>query len=347
MSIAIRETPIEPVPVDAAATPVSVQERSVTIPVTEAGLAQANALFQQDWWLNAASPGGWDAVTVEQGGACVARLAFAVRRHAGITALTQPPLTPFLGPWLRMAEGKANTRLAREHELLGKLADALPPYDVFAQDFHPQYANWLPFHWRGFRQTTRYTYVIDDLDDLDQTWAGLHESTRREVRKARKCVTVDPGDDLETFIELNRMTYRRQGRSLPYDPAILRRVDTACARQGARRVLIARDGTGRAHAGLYLVWDQSSAYYLMGGLDPERRSSGAMSLLMWQAIRLAATVTRSFNFEGSMIQPIERFFRGFGARQVPYSHIRTSRTLKGRIAEAGHELLRSTWKRNP
>jgi phosphatidate phosphatase APP1 len=31
-----------------------------------------------------------------------------------------------------------------------------------------------------------------------------------------------------------------------------------------------------------------------------------------------------FDFEGSMIEPIERFFRGFGAVQTPYFHVSRS-----------------------
>jgi hypothetical protein len=39
---------------------------------------------------------------------------------------------------------------------------------------------------------------------------------------------------------------------------------------------------------------------------------------MWEAIRYSARVTQRFDFAGSMLEPIERFFRGFGAMQMPY-----------------------------
>jgi hypothetical protein len=39
---------------------------------------------------------------------------------------------------------------------------------------------------------------------------------------------------------------------------------------------------------------------------------------MWEAIKFASTVTKRFDFEGSMIEPVERFFRAFGAKQTPY-----------------------------
>ena len=64
-----------------------------------------------------------------------------------------------------------------------------------------------------------------------------------------------------------------------------------------------------------------SAYYLLGGGDPELPTSGAHSFLLWEAIRFAASVTKRFDFEGSMVKGIERSFRSFGARQVPYSKV--------------------------
>jgi len=49
---------------------------------------------------------------------------------------------------------------------------------------------------------------------------------------------------------------------------------------------------------------------------------------MWHAIQFASTVSTIFDFEGSMIEPVERFFRGFGAVQTPYfslTHVRSKR----------------------
>ena len=39
---------------------------------------------------------------------------------------------------------------------------------------------------------------------------------------------------------------------------------------------------------------------------------------MWHGIELASKLGLCFDFEGSMHEPIERFFRSFGGRQIPY-----------------------------
>jgi hypothetical protein len=101
----------------------------------------------------------------------------------------------------------------------------------------------------------------------------------------------------------------------------------ACANRGARYMLFAEDSEGRIHSALYVVVDATSAYYLLGGADPQYRNSGAQNFLLWEAIRLASSRGLMFNFEGSMIEAIEKVFRGFGARQVPYLHISGARPV--------------------
>ncbi len=91
-----------------------------------------------------------------------------------------------------------------------------------------------------------------------------------------------------------------------------------------------QDKDRKIHAAIYIIWDSNSAYYLMGGSDPDLRNSGATSLCIWEAIKFSSTVVKKFDFEGSMIEPVERFFRAFGAKQMPYLRISktTSRLLK-------------------
>jgi len=67
-----------------------------------------------------------------------------------------------------------------------------------------------------------------------------------------------------------------------------------------------------------LIFKKKTIYYMFGGSNPKFRNSQSLSLLMWNAIQLGISQNKSFDFEGSMIQPIENFFRSFGANQVPY-----------------------------
>lgn len=293
-------------------------------------------IFMRPWWLDATcGPRGWDAAIVTSDGALHAAMAFRVRRRLGCRILSQPALTPFLGPWLRRSGGKPATEMGHQKDLLQALVARLPRYDHYAQNWSGEMTNWLPLFWLGFRQSTRYTYTLPDLSDLESIWKGMEQKIRSDVRKAsgRFELVVDTDGSLEEFLQLNRSTFERQGRRVPYGDEYVRSIDAACAARSCRAVLVARDPSGRAYGGVYLVWDADCTYYLMGGSDPNLRSSGATSLCLWEAIRLAATRSRRFDFEGSMLEPIERFFRGFGAVQTPYFRVSHTRSMMLRIRE--------------
>ena len=301
-------------------------------------------LFSQAWWLDAtAGEGVWDVALVEKGGTIVAAMPYVTRQRYGFTLLGQPALTQTLGPWLRETEGKSSTRLAQHKDWLQALIAQLPPFAHFTQNWHWQMSNWLPFYWAGFQQTTRYTYILQELSDEQELWQGLQENIRREIKKAGNRLQLRVRDDLtvDDFLVLNRMTFARQNMALPYTEAFVHQLDQACAARQARKIFIAEDAQGRRHAGVYIVWDGNSAYYLMGGGDPELRNSGATSLCMWEAIKFAATVTQRFDFEGSMIEPVEKFFRAFGAQQTPYFTVSKtpSRTIK--VIQCLRELRRN------
>lgn len=292
-------------------------------------------LFSQAWWLDVlAGAGHWDVALVENGGQILASMPYVVRRRKGMVLLGHPPLTQTLGPWLRNTSAKQATRLGRQKDLMKQLIAELPHYDHYSQNWHYSQTNWLPFYWAGFAQTTRYTYRLPDLSSEQMLWNGLQANIRTDIKKGQGRFALQVRTDLgvDDFLRLNVQTFQRQGMDLPYSEELVTRLDQACTQRQAGKIFIAEDCEGRRHAGVYIVWDQNSAYYIMGGGDPALRNSGATSLCMWEAIRFAATVTKSFDFEGSMIEAVERFFRAFGAIQAPYFSITKtpSRILRAR-----------------
>ena len=80
------------------------------------------------------------------------------------------------------------------------------------------------------------------------------------------------------------------------------------------------DELGRVHSVAYLIWDATTAYFLLAGDDPALRTSGAGVLLAWECIRYASAVLKldCFDFEGSMLPGVERIRVRFGAVQTPY-----------------------------
>ena len=284
-------------------------------------------IFTRPGWLEAVAPGRWDYILIKSGDRIRAMLPTVEVRKLRYKIFKMPPLTQSIGILFPPSESKYVHRISEQTNALQELIDQIPNFHFFSERFHPTFTNWLPFYWNGFSQTTRYTYVLKDLSDTEKIWKNMRSNIRREIRKAQKIVNVVVKRDIDRLVDMVFKTFARQKMTPGFTTSTLVRIHEYCHSNNWDRIFFAEDTKGNIHASLYLIFDPNSAYYLIGGSDPDLRTSGAMSLLMWEAIQFAATVTKQFNFEGSMIRPIERFFRAFGGEQVPYFEISKSNSM--------------------
>lgn len=297
-------------------------------------------VFSRAWWLDAAAgKDNWDVALIEEDGSVIAALPYAMKRRFGFTLLTHPPLTQTLGPWLRPTVATPAKQLSRQKELMGGLIDRLPPFDHYAQRWHYANTNWLPFYWAGFKQTTRYTYVIDDLSKLDSVFAGFSAGKRKDIKKAEKCVTIKFDIPAEEFYENHRMTLARENSKISYSFDVFKRMYDSGYQRDSACTVAAYDIQNNLHAALFIVWDQNSAYDLVSTIDHRYRNGGATSLLVREAIRHISKKTRRFDFEGSMIEPVEHSFRQFNTRQVPYFSVSKTPSTVLAIAKVVHARL--------
>lgn len=288
-------------------------------------------IYSRDWWLDAsAGEENWDVALVENNGRVIAALPYAIEKRLGFTLLTLPPFTKMLGPWIREGTGKYAKRLAQQKDLMEALIDQLPRYDHYAQNWHYSQTNWLPFYWRGFQQTTRYTYLLEDLRDMDKMVANFENSKRANIRKARERVEVVYDIPAREFYDNHCLTLAKKGARIDYSWDEFRRIHAACYAHSAGKTIAAYDQCGNLHAALFVIWDEMSAYAQICTIDPDYLTHGAASLLNQEIIAYVADKTRTFDFEGSMIESVERSFRQYGATQTAYFAVsRTpSRLLK-------------------
>lgn len=278
------------------------------------------SLFLKSWWLKAAC-GQATVLGYFEGGRLIAGIPLYYERRMGLRVCCMPRLTQTLGVVIAPCPGKRATAQSRETEILDVFAARLAQEPIFVQAFHPASDNWLPFHWRGFTQTTHYTYVLDDLTSLDRLWNDLDRDRRNNIRKARRFGLRVRECGPEEVSLASQQSFGRQKRSSPYRLEYLQRLYQAARANDAGICLCAEDWRGRVHAACFFVWDSARGYYLAGGQDPAVSSCEGGVLLRWNLIEFAATRTAVFDFEGSMHRPIEASFRSFGGARVGYHRI--------------------------
>lgn len=70
---------------------------------------------------------------------------------------------------------------------------------------------------------------------------------------------------------------------------------------------------------VFCIYDKRSCYYLLGGVNKKSGIQGVNNLLVQKSIERAKELNcEIFDFEGSMLKGVEKFFRSFGPELFPY-----------------------------
>ncbi len=278
--------------------------------------------LQYEWFNSLYEDSTWDVALEVRGKEVIGFLPYVVAKKKSFKIITPQFLSPYQGVWIKYPEGqKYASKVGYEKEVINSLINQLPKVDAFKQNFMPGFKNWMPFSWKGYEQTTRYTYIINDISNPEIVFSDFKENIRREIRKAKKSLTIKVVDDIDLMYQLKQKVYQENNDVYPIPKSKLDAVFNYCKEHDCGELLIAQDEKGSIHSIILYVWDNESAYYLHGVTDSEYKTSGSMSLLLWEAIKKSSNKTKVFNFEGSMVESIERFFRGFGGEQTPYFQI--------------------------
>lgn len=282
-------------------------------------------LFQQYWWMEAVCFGKrWEvALAYDEQGQIIGAMPFLLGQKLGMRYVLQPQLTQYNGPWFNYPQDCSEMeRLDFEKKVSDQLISQVQSYGVsyFYQHFSPAVTNWLPFYWSGFQQTTRYTYRLSDLSDLNAVFEGFNKKKRQKqiLRHDGRYQTTHSMTPAQ-FADFHAEYWRGKGKKDLLSKSFIERVcqDAISRGQGAILALTEQESSDIIYA-RFIVWDSNCTYSLMSAHGRNETDNGINELLVWRAIQEAATHSKAFDFEGSMDPGIEYFYRLFGSNQTPY-----------------------------
>lgn len=275
-------------------------------------------VFAQAWYLDAVCEGGdWEVILIEKGGEIAASLPYFIKRKGPFRYVTMPHLTKFLGPYILPKYRQTK----HEAKLIHQLIEQLPKLTYFKQNLHYPYTNWLPFYWQGFRQQIHYSYRLSPLDNLQQIYAGISSDYRNQkIAKADALLQLRTDLPTSAFHRVAALSYQRQQMSFPVSQNYLEQLVQTLEQQQSGKIFYAVDSENKIHSTALLIWDNKASYLSIIGDDPAFRAQGGGIWLVWQLIQYTSQELKlpTFDFLGSMIEPIERVRRQFGAIQTPY-----------------------------
>jgi hypothetical protein len=281
-------------------------------------------IFSQPWWLDAVCSDNWDVILIERNDRIVASFPYyktkikKVFTHIGI-----PPLTQKLGPYIVYDSNKMseNKKIGYEHEIYNEIIDKLPKYDSFSINFDWKYKNWLPFYWKGFKQTTRYTYMLDNITDHDSLFYNYSKSKKQPIQKTKDIFIFKydlSKDDFYTYF-LDVVNERHE--AIGFSKNLFYHLYDAVYEHKAGKTFYCIDIDNNIHAINMIVWDKICAYYLLAMRNKKYNTSGGTEYLVNETIKYVSQFVNQFDFEGSMIKGVEESYRHYGTRQTEYYSI--------------------------
>ena len=284
-------------------------------------------VFSRMWWMDAVcGEENWRVWIDRTGGRLNAVMPYYIEKRGDYTYITKALLTQNNGIIFFYPDGqKSCGRYEFEERVISRAVNHIESLglDVYEQQYHYGFHNWVPFYWRNFTQILRYTFVIEDTSDLDKVLSDFSTNYRNKYKKGCKNATVEYGTiSAEEFYTEHEKIFLKQGLPCPFTLPFWKRLYKACTDNDAGQMLLARGNDGNIHAVMFLIWDDMAVYQLLGGAIPEYSSSEAYSTLVYEGIKIAGQKGLSYDFEGSVIKRINRSMREFGCIQKPYFRIR-------------------------
>lgn len=194
------------------------------------------------------------------------------------------------------------------------------PRSYLHKDIYFNVENQFP---KDIRHNFRRTYEIP----LDQSYQSIYSSygsqIKRNLKRAEKAgLTIFENDTPDTLVLLFK---RNKGKMVGlsdwhYDR--MKQIMYALIYRKMGAVWSIHDDRNSPCASCFLAYTSKRMVFLFSGQEPYGQKTGAMTKLIDNAMMWAAERGGVFDFEGSDLRGLERFYKSFGADMKTYPHYR-------------------------
>ena len=245
---------------------------------------------------------------------------FLKTKKAGVSFLKLPPYTPNCGLFFESNHQNKSAQNNFTKELMNLVCDFIESHKsqlvVLAV---PSSINDLqPFIWNNYKVIPNYTYQIDLTNNLDSIVSNFDAKHRNAIQKAIK-ENIEVGfnqiknEDLfdyfkQHLLDVGANVYENELKNIFLKFADEKNSFSFTAKKN-------NEVLGQ----VFCIYDFNTCYYLFGAVNKQSGIQGINNLLVLKSIEKAKELNCNlFDFEGSMLKGVEKFFRGFGGDLIPY-----------------------------
>lgn len=245
---------------------------------------------------------------------------FLKTRKFGFTFLKLPPYTPHCALFFFSDSKNVSSINNFSKEIMNEVCNFFVAQKsaLTVLAFPSAIIDFQPFIWSKFKVIPNYTYRINLDQPIEVIRANFDSKNRNVINKAIKeevLVTENSLGKEELFQffmnslnSTNANIYEVELKGIFMKFSDYSNSFSVVARKGSQVLGV-----------VFCVFDKNTCYYLLGGVDKKSGVHGVNNLLVQKSIEKAKELgCATFDFEGSMLKGVEKFFRSFGPELVPY-----------------------------
>jgi lipid II:glycine glycyltransferase (peptidoglycan interpeptide bridge formation enzyme) len=245
---------------------------------------------------------------------------FCKTKKFGLPFLKLPPYTPHCGLFFK-TEGKNKSSLSNfskdvMNEIVKYLDAQKSMLTVLA--FPHTIVDLQPFVWQKYKVVPNYTYQIQLQTTFETITSHFDSKNRNVINKALKeGVQVNENElDNSQLFDFFMQSLSTTNANI-YENELKQIFFTFADTTNSFSLSAKKDGI--LLGVVFCIFDQNVCYYLLGGVNKKAGTPGVNNLLVQKSIEKAQSLNcQIFDFEGSMLKGVEKFFRSFGPDLIPY-----------------------------
>lgn len=244
------------------------------------------------------------------------------KKRLGLAICCDAPFAPSSGPFLKLESQNPVAIMKKWKNVLASMAEYIEDmrYHVVSISLDKNVLDVQPFIWKKNKVVPRYTYILDLHKSLEVLRRNMSSERRKNINKGiRDGLRAKRISEYDIVKSLIFKTFLRQDKKI--NECYINKILFEFADKENSFAFVTFKKINPI-AAIFCIHDNNTAYYLLGGYDDEDKHHGAGALAMWEAIKYSKKLgLMYFDFEGSDVPQIERYFRGFGGLLIPYYRV--------------------------
>ena len=285
----------------------------------------------QAWWLDTASKENWDVIFAKIHDEIVGFFVFSYQKKLGKTIVTNLPLTQYSGPFIFYPTNLNKSEIhSFENKVYTSIIDQLNSknIDFIEINCHHSFKNWQQFFWSGYKQTTKYTYILENISNKETLLKEMSYSQRaKRIKKAGNDYYFSLDLSAEDFYDFYKSNLKDLDKTIFYNKEFFLKLYNAAKKRNQGQIISIYSKDNELLAALWTIWDSEFAYNMIMTSDKKKKCSEGTTLLIWETIDFLKDKTKNYDFEGSMIKGVALRNQSYGATALPYHSISKSNSL--------------------